>query len=222
MPINKKYLAVFEFDGIYHIYNRTNNKELLFRSQENYLYFLKQFDFYISPIAETFAWNLLPNHFHFLIRIKSIALIQNWINSLPVNKRTKTQQHFLGDNILNTLVVMEFKRLFTSYAMAFNKQYNRKGNLFSRTFKRVEILKDNQFTQALIYIHANAQKHKLVIDFSAYPWTSYQSILSEKPTKVLRNEVLEWFGGIERFKQVHNDMSEYYSAFSSAIEEDVD
>lgn len=58
MPVNKKYLAVFGFDKIFHIYNRTNNKEPLFLSAENYHYFLRQFDFYISPFAETFSWNL--------------------------------------------------------------------------------------------------------------------------------------------------------------------
>jgi putative transposase len=115
---------------------------------------------------------------------------------------------------------MEFKRLFTSYAMAFNKMHGRKGNLFSRNFKRVEILKDSQFTQALIYIHANGQKHQLVKDFSVYPWTSYHSITSDKPTKILRNEVFEWFGGKERFKVVHKDMSDYYYNFSGAIEDD--
>ena len=36
MPVNKKYTAVFEFDKIYHIYNKTNNRELLFRTNENY------------------------------------------------------------------------------------------------------------------------------------------------------------------------------------------
>ena len=117
---------------------------------------------------------------------------------------------------------MEFKRLFTSYAMAFNKQYCRKGNLFSRTFKRVEILKDNQFTQALQYIHSNAQKHQLVKDFSAYPWTSYHSIASDKPTKILRKEVIDWFGGIDRFKEIHKDISEYYNQFPGSIEEDDD
>ncbi len=220
MPVNKKYLAVFEFDKIYHVYNRTNNNELLFRSADNYYYFLKQFDFYISPIAETFAWNLLPNHFHFLIKIRASTFIEKWIKSIPVEKQTKTEQHFLSGNNLNTLVEMEFKRLFTSYAMAYNKMYKRRGNLFSRTFKRVEILKDSQFTQALVYIHANAQKHQLVKDFYTYPWTSYHSILSDKPTKILRDQVLGWFGGKEQFKQVHKDMSDYYYSFSDAIEDD--
>ncbi len=220
MPVNKKYLAVFEPDEIYHVYNRTNNKELLFRSDENYLYFLKQFHFYIYPIAETFAWNLLPNHFHLLTRIRPVTVIENWIKSLPKEKQTKTQLHFLSDHNINSLVEMEFKRLFTSYAMAFNKMHNRHGNLFSRTFKRVAILKDGQFTQVIIYIHANAQKHQLVKEFITYPWTSYHSVISNKPTKILKDEVLEWFGGLEQFIKIHKEMSDYYYDFPGAIEDE--
>jgi REP element-mobilizing transposase RayT len=222
MPVNKKYLAVFEFDKIFHIYNATNNKEPLFLSAENYYYFLRQFDFYISPIAETFAWNLLPNHFHFLIRIKSLPLIKAWIRDIPSEKQTKTELHFLSDNNVNALIEMEFKRLFTSYAMAFNKMHKRRGNLFSRTFKRVNILKDSQFTQVLIYIHANAQKHKIVDNFLHHKWSSYHSIISDKTTKILRDEVLNWFGGIDQFKKVHREMSDHFYDFSGRIEDDAD
>ena len=222
MPVNKKYLAVFECDKIYHIFNRTNNKELLFQAPENYYYFLKQFDFYISPMADTFAWSLLPNHFHFLIRIKPALIIEKWIKNLPQEKQTKSEKHFLADTNINSLVEMEFKRLFTSYAMAFNKMYKRKGNLFSRTFKRVEIIKDSQFTQALVYIHANAQKHQLVKKFILYRWTSYHSIISDKPTRILRTEVLNWFGGKAQFQIVHKEMSDYCYNFSVAIEDDDD
>ena len=112
MPINEKYTAVFEFDKTYHICNKTNNSELLFRSDENYYYFLRQFTLYISPIADTYAWNLQPNHFHFLIRIKPEIEILQWIEALK--KRTKTEQHFLQDKYMNTLVEMtskDFSRL---------------------------------------------------------------------------------------------------------------
>jgi REP element-mobilizing transposase RayT len=51
----------------YHIYNRGNNGEPLFFEEENYIYFLKLYDKYISPIAETYAWCLMKNHFHFLV-----------------------------------------------------------------------------------------------------------------------------------------------------------
>ncbi len=70
MPVNQKYLATFDFEKVYHIYNKTNNKELLFCTAENHRYFLQQYLLYISPIADTYSWSLLPNHFHFIIKIK--------------------------------------------------------------------------------------------------------------------------------------------------------
>ena len=103
--------------------------------------------------------------------------------------------------------------------MAFNKQYNRNGNLFYRPFKRVEINKDSQFTQTIVYIHANALKHQLVKDFTLYKWSSWQSILSELPTRLLRSELLEWFGGKDQFMRTHNELSQYYYSSDTAIED---
>jgi putative transposase len=220
MPLNEKYRAVFEFDKIYHIYNKTNNRELLFRSDANYYYFLRQYDHYVSPIVETYAWNLLPNHFHFIIKVKSEAAIISWLTELALEKRTKTEQHFLTDQDINTLVEMTFKRFFTSYAMAFNNIFKRNGNLFYRTFSRVEILKDSYFTHAIVYVHANALKHKLVKEFTSYQWTSYHSIVSDKPTKLLRKEIIDWFGSKELFIKIHKDLSDYYYNFPEAIEDD--
>jgi hypothetical protein len=52
------------------IYNRGNNGENLFREQRNYPYFLKLYAKHIEPIAETYAYCLLRNHFHLLVKIK--------------------------------------------------------------------------------------------------------------------------------------------------------
>ena len=52
----------------YHIYNRGNNRENLFVERRNYPYFLKLYTKHIQPVAETFAYCLLQNHFHFAIR----------------------------------------------------------------------------------------------------------------------------------------------------------
>lgn len=49
----------------YHIYNRGNNGEDIFLEARNYDYFLNLYQKYISPIAETFAYCLLKNHFRF-------------------------------------------------------------------------------------------------------------------------------------------------------------
>lgn len=54
----------------YHIYNHAVGKLDLFHHKDDYEHFLKLYDKYISPVADTFAWVLMKNHFHFLVRIK--------------------------------------------------------------------------------------------------------------------------------------------------------
>ncbi len=55
----------------YHIYNRGNNKENLFLEERNYRYFLQLYIQHIFPIADTFAYCLLRNHFHLFVRVKT-------------------------------------------------------------------------------------------------------------------------------------------------------
>jgi len=58
------------FGSYYHLYNRGINSCNIFKEPENYEYFLGLYDLYPSPVADTFAWVLMPKHFHFLVRIK--------------------------------------------------------------------------------------------------------------------------------------------------------
>ncbi len=58
-------------ENYYHIYNHANGSDNLFLNSENYRYFLQRYATFINPIADTFAYCLMPNHIHFLIRIKS-------------------------------------------------------------------------------------------------------------------------------------------------------
>jgi putative transposase len=62
-------------DQYYHIYNRGINGETRFRQERNYRYFLKLWSKHVEPIAETYAYCLLSNHFHFLVRIKEIETV---------------------------------------------------------------------------------------------------------------------------------------------------
>jgi len=61
---------MLETGKMYHLYNRGNNRENLFYKKENYHYFIRQFDKYLSSFVDVYAYCLLPNHFHFLIKIK--------------------------------------------------------------------------------------------------------------------------------------------------------
>lgn len=220
MPISSKYLAEFSENNIYHVYNRTNNNDLLFIDDDNYFFFLEKYNHYLSPILNTFCWNLLPNHFHLMIKIKPESSIISYISSKLSNEQTKTEQLFLlNKTTLSDLVVKTFTRFFQSYAQSFNKIYSREGNLFYRPFKRIEILKESQFISTMIYIHANALKHGLTKDFTLHKWSSWHSFLSLKPTKLLRNETFDWFGNKEVFIKTHFDLANFYYDDLTGIED---
>lgn len=221
MKSKTNYAADFYEEGIFHVYNRTNNKELLFKSTENKLYFLRQYHKYVHPFVDTFCWNLLPNHFHFLIRIKTTEAIKNHLQTVLPQSLKPLERKYL-DNALTTelLLELEWKRFFNSYAMAFNKQQQRPGNLFQRPFKRVEVRKESHFIQAVIYIHGNAQRHKLCKDFRTHEWSSWHTILSDKPTHLKRDEVLEWFGGKHHFIDAHISSTDFYYNCDISIEDE--
>ncbi len=215
-----KYAASFYEGGIFHVYNRTNNKDLLFANEGNQIYFLKQYAKYLSPFVDTFCWSLLPNHFHILIQVKTTDEILRHLNGLEKNILKPVEKKLIcGEATLDELMELEWKRFFNSYAMAYNKQQDRKGNLFNRAFKRVEVNKDSHFTQAVVYIHANAQKHKLCKDFTKHRWSSWHTIISTKPTLLCRDRLLDWFGGLEECIKAHQGMSKYYYESDIAIEE---
>ena len=215
MPINPKFLATFEENEIFHIYNRTNNKEKLFLSDANMYYFLKRFEDLVSPFVETYCYNLLPNHFHFLIKVKSEKDIVDHLASLQKRSLTNTEIKFLKAKKkapkFSNLIQQAFKRFFQSYALAFNKVHKRKGNLFYKPFKRVKIQNDAQLTSTIIYIHTNAAKHNIVKNFSDYRWSSWHYIISKKPTLLLKREIIDWFGTLDICIKIHEGVTTTYN-----------
>jgi len=182
-------MEIIECDRFYHIYNRGINGENLFYSNDNFFYFLKLYDKYIHNIADTFAWCLLKNHFHLLVRIKTEKEISEFsnINIEKINKNPSQQ----------------FSHFFNAYAQAINKQNNRHGSLFEKPFRRKKIESEDYLKNLVLYIHNNPVQHGFVNRVEEYPWSSFQSIISSKKTKLLRNEVLRWFDGNLNFVETH-------------------
>ena len=182
--------------GCFHIYNRGNNKETIFKEQENYAYFLKLWKKYIDPVAETFCYNLLPNHFHFFIRIRQqeqTSQVLKTCEVLPPGETPKTA------GTKKPAPEQAFANLFNAYAKAINKKYNRTGSLFQERFRRKEIIDQSYFTSIIGYIITNAVKHGYSPTSEAYPHSAYNSLVSDKPTALLRNELIDWFGNKEVF-----------------------
>jgi putative transposase len=162
-----------EFGKFYHVYNRGNNRENIFIQERNYHYFLQLWRKYVNPIAETYAYCLLRNHFHFLIGIREF-------NQIPEKLRTSLSQ--------------PFSNLFNAYARTINQTYHRTGALFQRPFGRIEVKNDAYFLQVIAYIHRNPQKHGFVADYKDWPYSSYQPILSAKPAWLNQGMILGMFG----------------------------
>jgi REP element-mobilizing transposase RayT len=168
----------------YHIHNRGNNRERVFIEERNYRYFLKLYAEHIEPIADTFAYCLLPNHFHFLVYIKDLTGLGD------LSGLKKPSQYF--------------SNLFNAYTKALNKAYDRTGALFQRPFGRILVTSDAYFVHLVTYIHQNPQRHGLVADFRTWPYSSYHAHLSDKPTRLQRDDVLAWFDGPEGFTMAHS------------------
>jgi REP element-mobilizing transposase RayT len=174
----------FESGYIYHFYSRAIGAEKLFVENENYFFFLNKYEKYLEPYFETLAYCLIPNHFHFLIKVK--------------------------ENCTDGEIIKSIGDFLNSYTKSFNKLYARNGSLFQRKFKRKKVDSDSYFTRMIIYIHHNPVKHGLKKGPSDWQFSSYNSYLSSKPTKINKEEVLGWFGDLEEFKKMHRISVEEY------------
>jgi len=185
-------------DNFYHIYNNGMASRDLFYTSDNYEYFLDLYSQFIHPIAETYAWVLMKNHFHLLVKIKEVIEIEG----IKTPTARPSQQ---------------FSKLFNSYAQSINKRLGCHGALFERPFKRKLIEHEEYLKNVLLYIHNNPVFHGFCDYAMDYPWSSYLTCMSRKPTKLKRDTVMEWFGNEEQFKTMHS-----YKFDIDAIEEWLD
>ncbi len=166
---------------IYHIYNRGVNRENIFHEKRNYEYFINLYVRHIQPIADTFAFCLLPNHFHLLLEVK-----QNQdLTGLPTNLSSPKPPS------------QAFSNLFNAYAKAINIAYRRSGPVFERPFKRIPVTDSQYFLRLLVYVHQNPERHGLIDDFRDWPFSSYGVLTGNQPTFINRDVVREWFGDVK-------------------------
>ena len=163
---------------------------------------------YIEPIAWTFAYCLLRNHFHFLVRIKDptgdpALRPVRWatdIETFSENDSPPDRPHGLID-LANPS--RQFSHLFNAYTRTINHTYQRTSALFQRPFGRISVTTDAYFARLIVYIHQNPQKHGFVEDFRDWPYSSYHTLLADKPTHLQRDTVLSWFDSPQSVVALH-------------------
>jgi REP element-mobilizing transposase RayT len=178
---------------IYHIYNRGNNRENIFKERKNYQFFLKRFKKYVLPWVKVHSYCLMPNHFHFLVRINPSEGNDEWENYYMKSEKKR---------ILSP-IEKGLRDFFISYAKSINKAYNRTGSLFQYKFKRKLIDSGSQFGNAILYIHYNPIASGFCKYYDEWQYSSFNSHMTDDNTFIYREEVLEWFGGISNFKISH-------------------
>ena len=104
----------FEENKFYHIYNRGNNRGLIFFEDENYIFFLKKLRNHLYPLVDIVAFCLMPNHFHLMIHTNS-----------PGDSESPGE---LSKNITNAIAA-----ILRSYTRAINKKFERTGSLFQQS-----------------------------------------------------------------------------------------
>lgn len=119
-----------------------------------------------------YAWSLLPNHAHILLKSGQAGL-----------------SHYM-------------RRFLTGYAITYNKRHNRYGHLFQNRFKSIVCDEDAYFRELVRYIHLNPLRAKLVknlTELDRYPLSGHPCLMGKKDYEWQdRENVLSWFGKRER------------------------
>jgi len=193
MPIPDLYLAEFEPGEFYHVYNRCHSGRKLFNQQNDYKLFFDLMKKNLCDWMDFYSYCLIPNHFHLLVKIKELVQLKSEL-IIPTHQQVSNQ----------------FRKLFISYTNRQKLIENFHGGLFDTPFRRIQLETDDYFTNVLYYINHNAVHHKICKKIIEYPYSSYESLISNKPTILMRNEVIDWFGGRDNFIKYHNsDMEDY-------------
>lgn len=157
----------------YHIFNRSNNNEIVFKKPDNYIYFLKKYRSYLHPYLKTLAYCLMPTHFHFFVFIES-----NQIEQLK-----------------NNIGV-----LLSSYTKAINKRHKRHGSLFQNHTKAILVKDERHLLLVTAYIHQNPVQAKLVKMPEDWIYSSYLDYIGKrKGTLPYTKIVLDYFPKLEDF-----------------------
>ena len=175
----------------YHIYNRGINGQPIFLQADHFEFFLQKAKHYLLPYFEVYAYCLMKNHFHFLIRTKELDQ-----NHHPILNRNTTGLHSE-----HHVYSKQMGKLISSYTQAFNKIKGRNGALLESPFKRLKIDTESYLRNLIIYIHQNPLD--IGISVSNYEYSSYKAIISDGKTVLQRTEVISYFDDLENFKFCH-------------------
>jgi putative transposase len=170
--------------ALHHIMARGIEGSKVFRSNKDRDNFLERLARILQDTNTIcYAWALIPNHFHLLLRTGSV----------PIS------------------TVM--RRLLTGYALWYNRRHHRHGHLFQNRFKSILCQEDSYLLELVRYIHLNPIRAGLVRDLdelNTYPYCGHSVVMGKRKYGWQNvKEVLEMFDGSQdRARRTYRDFVE--------------
>jgi hypothetical protein len=181
----------------YHLYNYSNGFENLFNESKNYVFFLNKLVEYIDPVCRIFSFSLMPNHYRIVLQVRSEEeLWEYFIKSEDLGEKEELRY---SENFLEKKVSKFFSNMFNCYAQSYNKWNLRLGSLFMQNMRKEIIRSEDEFRDMIYSIHMSPIELGLVRRVEDWPYSSYQSLISDTWTHLDRDFVLDIFGGLDLF-----------------------
>jgi putative transposase len=140
--------------ALHHIMVRGIERRKIFRDNKDKDNFIQRLGDIIKDTSTScYAWSLLSNHVHLLLRT--------------------------GDHPIATVM----RRVLTGYAVTFNRRYNRHGQLFQNRYKSILCQQDPYFMELVRYIHLNPLRTNIVGNYtslSRYKYCGHGVILGNR------------------------------------------
>jgi putative transposase len=145
----------FAIGNFYHVFNRGNNRQVIFPQKRNYAFSLSKLKSFVREHCHIVAYCLMPDHFHTMLYLDE--------SSSGLGTKSKPLLQVLEQR-LGTLQ--------SSYTRAINNRENRTGSLCQTKIKVIEMDSAHSST-CFHYIHQNPLKANLVHEFSEWAYSSY-------------------------------------------------
>ena len=155
--------------ALHHIMCRGIEGRNIFCDDRDRHSFIERFGQLVSETrTDCYAWALLPNHFHLLLKTGNVP------------------------------IATVMRRLLTGYAVTFNRRHRRTGHLFQNRYKSILCQEDPYLLELVRYIHLNPLRSGLVgsmNELNGYKYCGHSSLLGKRRNDWQdTNTVLQLFG----------------------------
>lgn len=166
---------------LHHVMARGIERRRLFREDVDRDDFLRRVAGLVGEKAwVVYAWALIPNHFHLLVRTAGLPL-----------SRT-------------------MRRLMTGYAVSFNRRHRRSGHLFQNRFKSIVVEEEEYFLELVRYLHLNplrAGQVQTLRDLDSYPYSGHSALMGkvDRPWQDTAEVLGRFAGGVNQARRKYWD-----------------